>query len=270
MAPAIRAVDLRKYYDRRGGASAESLRDLVNSGFARLAGRPAPQPPDEVRALDGLSFEIAPGEAVGVVGPNGAGKTTLLKVLSRITRPTAGFVELRGRVGAILDIGMGFHRELTGRENIELGASMLGMSPADTRRQMDSIVAFAGVDGFLETPLRAFSSGMFLRLAFAVATHVECEIVLVDEVLLVGDAVFQRRCVERLKTLAREGRTVVMITHHLELIADLCGRVMQLARGRLVRSGGAAEIIRAYLAETVPEERTGGAEGSGNGISAGS
>lgn len=252
MSPAIRAVGLSKIYDRRGGGSADSVREALSRAAARLVGRASAEPPAPVHALDHLTFEIARGEVVGVVGPNGAGKTTLLKVLSRVTSPTSGFVELGGRASAVLDIGMGFHRDLTGRENIHLGAALFGMSAAETRRQLDSIVAFAGVDGFLETPLRAYSTGMFLRLAFAVATHVESEILLVDEVLLVGDAAFQRRGIDRLRALAREGRSILITTHHLEMIADFCSRVLQLSHGRLVRDGRPAEVIRAYLEQVDP------------------
>jgi lipopolysaccharide transport system ATP-binding protein len=251
-APAIRTVDLRKVYALRGENAGQSVRDVVNARIAGWLGAPPPPPPEIVNALDGVSVEIAAGEVVGLIGPNGAGKTTLVKVLARITRPTAGYAEVRGRVLSILDIGLGFHPDLTGRDNIRLGAAMLGATPAETSRALDAIVAFAGIERFLDSPLKGLSSGMQLRLAFAVAAHIDAEILLIDEVLAVGDAAFQQRCRRRLTELARDGRTVVIVSHHFDVLQAICHRVLQFEHGRIVRSGPAAKVIASYLRDAAP------------------
>jgi len=250
--PAIRTVNLRKVYALRGENAGQSIRDVINARVARWLGAPPPPPPEIVNALDGVDLEIGAGEVVGLIGPNGAGKTTLVKVLARITRPTAGYAEVRGRVLSILDIGLGFHPDLTGRDNIRLGAAMLGASPAETLRHLDAIVAVAGIERFLDSPLKGLSSGMTLRLAFAVAVHIECEVLLVDEVLAVGDAAFQQRWRRRLTDLAGDGRTIVLVSHHFDVLQAICHRVLQFERGRIVRSGPSAEVIAAYLRDVAP------------------
>ncbi len=198
-------------------------------------------------ALSDLSFEIKRGDVVGVVGRNGAGKSTLLKVLSEITEPTRGEVDLYGRVGSLLEVGTGFHHELTGRENIYLNGSILGMSRREIAKQFDAIVEFSGVDQFLDTPVKRYSSGMYVRLAFAVAAHLSSDILIVDEVLAVGDAEFQRKCLGKMQDVAESGRTVLFVSHHMQSVAALCSSAMYLTRGRMTYYGGVQEAIRHYL-----------------------
>jgi ABC-2 type transport system ATP-binding protein/lipopolysaccharide transport system ATP-binding protein len=200
-------------------------------------------------ALQGVSFLAEEGEVVGIIGRNGAGKTTVLKILSRITEPTAGLARMRGRVGSLLEVGTGFHPELTGRDNIFLNGAVLGMKRAQIRKRFDDIVEFAGVERFLDTPVKRYSSGMYLRLAFAVAAHVELDIVAVDEVLAVGDAEFQRRCLGKMSEFSREGRTVFFVSHDLGAIAQMCERAIWLDRGEVRHDGPAARSIELYLAE---------------------
>lgn len=208
-------------------------------------------------ALRDVSFDVRPGEVVGVVGRNGAGKSTLLKLLSRITAPTAGRVEVRGRMGSLLEVGTGFHPELTGRENVFLNGSILGMSRAEIRRKFDDIVGFADIGRFLDTPVKRYSSGMYVKLAFSVAAHLDPEILIVDEVLAVGDAAFQRRCLERMSELAARGRTILFVSHNMELIPRLCQRAVYLDRGRVVEVGPAAGVTERYLAKLLDENHTG-------------
>ena len=198
-------------------------------------------------ALSDLSFDIHRGDVVGVVGRNGAGKSTLLKVLSEITEPTQGEIDLYGRVGSLLEVGTGFHHELTGRENIYLNGSILGMSRREISKQFDAIVDFSGVQQFLDTPVKRYSSGMYVRLAFAVAAHLSSEILIVDEVLAVGDAEFQRRCLGKMQDVAESGRTVLFVSHHMQSVAALCTSAMYLTRGRMTYYGGVQEAIRHYL-----------------------
>ena len=200
-------------------------------------------------ALGGVSFTVDEGEVVGIVGRNGAGKTTLLKILSRITEPTRGVARMRGRVGSLLEVGTGFHPELTGRDNIFLNGSVLGMRRSQIKERFDEIVEFAGVERFIDTPVKRYSSGMYLRLAFAVAAHVEPDIVAVDEVLAVGDAEFQRRCLGKMSEFAREGRTVFFVSHDLGAIAQMCQRAIWLDGGRVRHDGPANRSIELYLAE---------------------
>lgn len=199
-------------------------------------------------ALEDISFEVKQGEVIGVIGGNGAGKSTLLKILSRIAEPTVGFAEIHGRVGSLLEVGTGFHPELTGRENTYLNGAILGMKGADIERKFDEIVAFSEVEKFIDTPVKHYSSGMYLRLAFSVAAHLEPEILLVDEVLAVGDAGFQKKCLGKMGSVAKEGRTVLFVSHNLGAITQLCGRVVQLEKGRLKRVGPSFEVVNAYLA----------------------
>lgn len=198
-------------------------------------------------ALNDVSFEVQPGEVVGIIGRNGAGKSTLLKILSRITEPTTGRAEVRGRMGSLLEVGTGFHPELTGRENIYLNGSVLGMSRAEITRKFDEIVAFSEVEQFLEMPVKRYSSGMYVRLAFAIAAHLEPEILVVDEVLAVGDATYQRRCIERMETLARSGGTVLFVSHNMDLIPRLCSKAVLLCGGRVAEVGPARLLVQTYI-----------------------
>jgi len=204
---------------------------------------------DAIWALKDVSFEVKHGEVVGIIGRNGAGKSTLLKILSRITEPTEGYVDIYGRVGALLEVGTGFHPELTGRENIYLNGAILGMSRAEIDRKFDEIVAFAGVEKFIDTPVKHYSSGMGLRLGFSVAAHLEPEILVVDEVLAVGDAEFQKKCLGKMQDVAGEGRTVLFVSHNMGAIRQLCTRATWLVDGTIKRSGNVSDIISHYLSE---------------------
>jgi lipopolysaccharide transport system ATP-binding protein len=201
-------------------------------------------------ALRDISFQVKKGDVVGIIGRNGAGKSTLLKVLSRITEPTSGEVDIFGRVGSLLEVGTGFHPELTGRENVFLNGAILGMTKGEIRKQFDAIVDFAGVEKFLDTPVKRFSSGMYVRLAFAVAAHLNPEILIVDEVLAVGDAEFQKKCMGKMGEVAKGGRTVLFVSHNMAAIENLCSRAIYLRRGQFVADGETRDIIHTYLAST--------------------
>ncbi len=198
-------------------------------------------------ALKDVSFDLEPGEVLGVVGRNGAGKSTLLKVLARVTQPTAGRAELRGRVGSLLEVGTGFHPELTGRENVYLNGALLGMKRAEIDRKFDEIVAFSEVEKFLDTPVKHYSSGMYTRLAFAVAAHLEPEILIVDEVLAVGDVEFQKKCMKKMGDVAGEGRTILFVSHNMGAVQAICGRALLLSHGQMKRIGPAAEVLAEYI-----------------------
>jgi lipopolysaccharide transport system ATP-binding protein len=209
-------------------------------------------------ALEDVSFEVKRGEVVGIIGRNGAGKSTLLKILGRITKPTRGHAEIRGRVGSLLEVGTGFHPELTGRENIYLSAAILGMRKTEIERKFDEIVAFAEVERFIDTPVKRYSSGMYVRLAFAVAAHMEPEILLVDEVLAVGDAQFQSKCLGKMETVARHGRTVLFVSHNMAAIQSLCSHCLYLSDGKKAFEGEAEPVIKAYLSTvSVDSDRPG-------------
>jgi lipopolysaccharide transport system ATP-binding protein len=198
-------------------------------------------------ALRDISFEVKRGEVTGIIGRNGAGKSTLLKILSRITEPTTGYAEIRGRVGSLLEVGTGFHDELTGRENIYLNGAILGMKRAEIERKFDEIVAFSEVEKFIDTPVKHFSSGMYLRLAFAVAAHLEPEILLVDEVLAVGDARFQKKCLNKMQDVGQQGRTVLFVSHNMPAITRLCERVILLDEGKVKADGPPHQVVSIYL-----------------------
>ena len=206
-----------------------------------------------------MSFEVQPGEVVGIIGRNGAGKSTLLKILSRITEPTEGEVDINGRVGSLLEVGTGFHPELTGRENVYLNGAILGMRRAEIARKFDEIVAFAEVEKFIDTPVKHYSSGMYMRLAFAVAAHLEPEILIVDEVLAVGDAEFQKKCLGKMGDVAKGGRTVLFVSHNMMMIQRLCTRAILLQNGRLASDDHPARVIQAYITDTTanPAARSG-------------
>jgi ABC-type polysaccharide/polyol phosphate transport system ATPase subunit len=229
-----------------------NLRETISSVAARLVGRASPRPPaEEVWSLRDVDLEVREGEALGVIGRNGAGKSTLLKVLTRITEPTTGVSRTRGRVGALLEVGTGFHPELTGRENVYLNGAILGMTRKEMDRRFDEIVAFSGVERFLDTPIKRYSSGMYLRLAFSVAAHLEPDILVVDEVLAVGDAEFQRKCLGRMEQAEGEGRTVIFVSHYLDAVLRLCPTTVWLDAGRVVKAGPTGDVVSAYLSTTV-------------------
>lgn len=232
-----------------------TLRDVLAEAisFGRLRnGQSAISKPrtEPFWALKHVSFEVKQGEVVGIIGRNGAGKSTLLKILSRITEPTAGRVRIRGRIASLLEVGTGFHPELTGRENVFLNGAILGMSRAEIKRKFDEIVAFAEVEMFLDTPVKRYSSGMYVRLAFAVAAHLEQEILIVDEVLAVGDYEFQRRCLGKMHEVAHSGRTVLFVSHTMTSIEELCTHSILLKDGRIERSGATHEVVAHYLSTT--------------------
>jgi lipopolysaccharide transport system ATP-binding protein len=248
---AIEARGLGKRYTAAGtsfSAQYQTFGDALAS-WVRPGRASTPQTqPRTLWALKDVAFDVGPGEAVGIVGGNGAGKSTLLRLLSRITEPTEGAVTIRGRVGSLLEVGTGFHWELTGRENVYLNGAVLGMRRAEVARRFDEIVSFAGVEPFLDMPVKQYSSGMYMRLAFAVAAHLEPDILIVDEILAVGDAAFQRKCLGKMNDVTREGRTVLFVSHNLGAVRSLCARGIVLQAGRVGFDGTAEEAIAHYLA----------------------
>ncbi|MGA2702270.1 MAG: ABC transporter ATP-binding protein [Isosphaeraceae bacterium] len=261
MKPIIRVENLGKQYrigrrEARYATIRESLVQAAVSPINRLrralnhSGNGSADSEGHIWALKDVGFEVKPGEVVGIIGRNGAGKSTLLKILSRVTEPTEGKVDLYGRVGSLLEVGTGFHPELTGRENVYLNGSILGMSRREIDRKFDEIVAFAEIEQFLDTAVKRYSSGMYLRLAFAVAAHLEPEILMVDEVLAVGDATYQKRCIDRMNQIARSGRSVLFVSHNMDLIPRLCERAILLERGHVAVAGPASQVVRDYLEDT--------------------
>jgi ABC-type polysaccharide/polyol phosphate transport system ATPase subunit len=268
MKPAIRVENLTKEYRiglrQPGGYTTlrEALTSAVAAPFRKLRsggrlGANGQKSNDTFLALKDVSFEVNPGEVVGIIGRNGAGKSTLLKILSRITEPTRGRVEVRGRMGSLLEVGTGFHPELTGRENICMNGSILGMSFREIERKFDEIVAFAEIDQFLDTPVKRYSSGMYIRLAFAVAAHLEPEILVVDEVLAVGDVAFQKKCLSKMEDVSHNGRTVLFVSHNMGAIQRLCGRCIYLQQGNLIGIGSKTDVIASYLASDVKQGSVG-------------
>jgi len=257
----IRVENLGKQY-RIGGrrASYSTLRDSIAEtlrapfGWLRRNGN---YEDNTIWALKDVSFDVAPGEIVGVIGRNGAGKSTLLKILSRITEPTTGQVDLYGRVGSLLEVGTGFHHELTGRENVYLSGAILGMKREEIDRKFDEIVSFADMEEFVDTPVKFYSSGMYMRLAFSIAAHLDPEVLIVDEVLAVGDAVFQKKCLGKLEEVGARGRTVLFVSHNVPMVLRLCSRVLLMEKGKLVEDGAPQDVTRHYLRSEVgsPAER---------------
>jgi lipopolysaccharide transport system ATP-binding protein len=250
--PIIEVEHLSKKY-RLGVVGATTLREDLARMTSRLRGQEPAAEKGEFWALRDVSFSVQPGEVVGIIGRNGAGKSTLLKLLSRITEPTSGRAVMRGRVASLLEVGTGFHPELTGRDNIYLNGAILGMKRAEIRAKFDEIVDFAEVEEFIDTPVKHYSSGMHVRLAFAVAAHLEPEILIVDEVLAVGDAQFQKKCLGKMESVSRsEGRTVLFVSHNLAAVRTLCSKGVYLVRGKISSSGDVSEVLRCY-GESIPQ-----------------
>ncbi len=246
---AIHTKGLGKEYRRGPRATSGLLRDTLARAFSSPGSFFRRAPAEKFWALRDVSFQVDHGEVIGLIGRNGSGKTTLLKILSRITRPTEGSAEIDGRVGTLLEVGTGFHPELTGRENAYLSAAILGMKKEEIARKFDEIVAFAELEKFIDTPVKHYSTGMSVRLAFAVAAHIEPEILLVDEVLAVGDIKFQRKCLGKMGEVARTGRTIILVSHQLNQIRRLCRLAIWLDSGQIRQAGPAAEVVTAYEAE---------------------
>jgi lipopolysaccharide transport system ATP-binding protein len=260
MTVAIKVENLGKKYliGHENTAAYRTLRDSLSSSARSLARRfrhpfqvnSEASDLEEFWALRDINFEIKPGERIGIIGRNGAGKSTLLKILSRITAPTTGKAVIHGRVASLLEVGTGFHPELTGRENIFLNGAILGMRKAEIKNKFDEIVAFAEVEKFLDTPVKRYSSGMYVRLAFAVAAHLEPEILIVDEVLAVGDAQFQKKCLGKMEAVSKEGKTLLFVSHNMAAVTKLCGRGIYLSEGTMHTVGGTDEVVRIYLQDS--------------------
>ena len=255
MDAALSVHELGKRY-RIGASRQTTLRDALANpvGGLRSLARSRRGPGDLLWALRDVSFEVASGEAVGIIGRNGAGKSTLLKILARITRPTTGTALIAGHVGSLLEVGTGFHPELSGRENIYLNGAILGMTKSYIARRFDEIVAFAETDRFVDTPVKRYSSGMQMRLAFAVAAHLEPEVLLVDEVLAVGDAQFQRKCLGKMNEVVGEGRTILFVSHNMGSIVRLCERALWIDAGKVREDGPSGDVVRRYLGVGVAQE----------------
>ena len=250
MSTALSVTNLSKRYriSHGGQRGYHTLRDEISSGFGRIIGRGSPREEqiEEFWAVEDVSFEVKEGERVGIIGRNGAGKSTLLKMLSKIVEPTRGRIEIRGRLSSLLEVGTGFHSELTGRENVFLNGAILGMPREETLRKFDEIVAFAGVERFIDTPVKHFSSGMYMRLAFAVAANLDPDILLIDEVLAVGDLAFQQKCLGKIESITNAGRTVLFVSHNLGSVSSLCTSAMLMDAGRVSAIGDVAEVVMKY------------------------
>ena len=251
----LKVQNVSKRFSR--GEMHDSLRDFVPSLFARLSGRArtGSVTSKDFWALQDVSFELNRGEAFGIIGANGAGKSTILKLITGIMKPTTGRVELNGRLSALIEVGAGFHPDLTGRENIYLNGTILGMRRAEIDRKFDAIVEFSGLADFIDTPVKRYSTGMYARLGFSVAAHVDPDILIVDEVLSVGDIVFQNRCLEKMNRIIRSGATVIFVSHNLRAIAELCPRSILLEHGKVTATGPSQEVLRAYLESSGQEGR---------------
>lgn len=260
MKPIVQVYNVSKQY-RLGGRGAaydtlrESLVQAIRAPFDKLRRRNGTSTFETIWALKDVSFEVEPGEVVGIIGRNGAGKSTLLKVLSRITEPTAGRVELYGRVASLLEVGTGFHPELTGRENIYLNGAILGMRKSEIDRKFDQIIEFSELEKFLDTPVKRYSSGMYMRLAFAVASHMDPEILVVDEVLAVGDAQFQKKCLGKMSDVSKQGRTVLFVSHNMTAVQSLCRRALWLDEGKNVAEGTPENVVAQYLKRSLSTMR---------------
>jgi homopolymeric O-antigen transport system ATP-binding protein len=256
----ISVEDINKAY-RLGQIGSGTLREDFSRWWAKLLGKPDPflqigqegharKIGEQFWALDNVSFDVKQGEVLGIIGRNGAGKSTLLKILSQVTMPTSGQIKIRGRIASLLEVGTGFHSELTGRENIFLNGAILGLTKAEIRKKFDEIVAFSGVEQFIDTPVKRYSSGMYVRLAFAVAAHLEPEILIIDEVLAVGDAEFQKKCLRKMQDASlRQGRTVLFVSHNMSAVRSLCNRIIWLAEGRVIQTGSVNVLADKYAAE---------------------
>src|SRR3990167_5029385 len=246
---AIKVENLSKLYRIGNRESYKALRDVLSDAISAPFRwfRNSQSANNYFWALKDISFEVKKGEVIGIIGRNGAGKSTLLKILCRITEPTEGYAKIYGRVGSLLEVGTGFHPELTGRENIYLNGAILGMSKAEINRKFDEIVAFAEVEKFIDTPVKHYSSGMYTRLAFAVAAHMETEILLVDEVLAVGDITFQKKCLGKMEDVAKKGRTVLFISHNMNMVRLLCEQTLLLDNGKTEAIGKTDKVIEKYL-----------------------
>lgn len=258
MTPAVYVEDLSKRYllgrsSPGQGGLRHALENLVTAPMRLFGGRKEERT-TEFWALRGVGFEIAQGDVVGIIGRNGAGKSTLLKILSRITEPTTGRIGVKGRIASLLEVGTGFHPELTGRENIFLNGAILGMTQTEVRSKLDEIIAFAGIEKFLETPVKRYSSGMYVRLAFAVAAHLEPEILVIDEVLAVGDAEFQKKCLGKMKEVSKSGRTVLFVSHNLPAVSLLCDRGIYLRGGQVMASGEIGPVLSHYRDDFLVED----------------
>jgi ABC-type polysaccharide/polyol phosphate transport system ATPase subunit len=262
---AIELDRVSKRYSLGEDRPGHTLREAITFHLGKATKPRRRRARDEIWSLDDVSLTVPTGEALGVIGRNGAGKSTLLKIISRITEPTSGVARTRGRVTSLLEVGTGFHPELTGRENVSLNGAILGMSRKEIAGRFDEIVSFAGVERFIDTPVKRYSSGMYLRLAFAVAAHLEADIMVVDEVLAVGDAEFQSRCLGRMEAAEHEGRTVVFVSHNVEAITRLCSRSIWLDRGAIVAEGPSADVVEAYLLAQVRRTAEQGLTASGSG-----
>jgi lipopolysaccharide transport system ATP-binding protein len=254
MNPIIKAENLGKRYhlgpmETVRPTLREVLKNSVKSRMKLISGRNGSRHPS-VWAINKISFEVQPGEVLGVIGPNGAGKSTLLRILARITRPTTGRADLFGRTGSLLGVGTGFHPDLTGRENIYLNGAILGMKRNEITQKFDEIVAFAQIDNFLDTPAKRYSSGMYLRLAFAIAAHLDPDILLLDEVLTIADAPFQKKCLRKIKDASYEGTTVIFVSHNLTSVQELCSRALCIQSGALCDEGKPESVIANYLKDT--------------------
>ena len=257
MSIVISVENVSKAY-RLGMIGGATLKEDFARWWAKMWGKPDPllkigeehharQSGEQFRALENVSFEVKEGEVLGIIGRNGAGKSTLLKILSQVTAPTSGQIKIKGRIASLLEVGTGFHPELTGRENIFLNGAILGMTKAEIRRKLEEIIAFSEIEEFIDTPVKRYSSGMYVRLAFAVAAHLEPEILIVDEVLAVGDARFQKKCLNKMQDVSKKGRTVLFVSHNMLAITRLCERAILFDEGRVVQDGPAHQVVRDYV-----------------------